>query len=244
VIDFANLSSTDLDEDDESASEPNPTDPANPPRSETSNGWFPYNSKLLFLLDAVDNLPRLRISGSMMRVLLWLLREVGVKKVPSFGALRKSQQNLRKQNGVPTVPCISPKGNAFSFNDPRTLISNVSFVQKHGNREITNKILKDWANPLVCPHLRCYVMIPPNGVISEVWHAQKWRNDMDCHCLSPMYGDGCRHFYIDEPARLKDGTLVIPVQWLEDSNGNMWADAWKIEYDETHRVRCNAYFCY
>lgn len=92
--------------------------------------WFPYKSKLLFLLDAVDNLPRLRISASLMRVLLWLLREVGVKNVPSFSALRKSQQDLRKQCGVPTVSYTSPKGNVFSFNDPRTIIANVSFNRK------------------------------------------------------------------------------------------------------------------
>ncbi|KAF9455571.1 hypothetical protein BDZ94DRAFT_1303006 [Collybia nuda] len=187
-----------------------------------SNEWFPYDSKLSFLLDAIDNLLRLRISGSLMRVLLWLLREVGVKKVPSFDALRKSQKHLRTQSSVPTIPCVSPKGNVFSFNDPRTLIAN--------------QFSKDWANPLVCPHLRRYAMIPPNGVISEVWHAQQWRKEMDRHCLSPMYDDGYCHFYIDEPARLKDGTLVIPVRWLEDSGGSIWANAWRIEYDDAQNA--------
>lgn len=101
--------------------------PANPSMPDApSNEWFPYDSKLSFLLDAVDNLPRLRISGSLMWVLLWLLREVSVKKFPSFDALRKSQKHLRKQSGVPTIPCVSPKGNMFSFNDPQTLVANVS----------------------------------------------------------------------------------------------------------------------
>lgn len=103
-------------------------DPSIPATSDTrANEWFPYKSKLLFLLDAVDNLPRLRISGSLMRVLLWLLREAGVKKVPSFDALRKSQRDIRTQGGVPTIPYTSPKGNVFSFNDPRAIIANVSF---------------------------------------------------------------------------------------------------------------------
>lgn len=96
--------------------------------------------------------------------------------------------------------------------------------------------LKDWANPSVCPHLRRYAMIPPNGVVSEVWHAEKWRKTMDRHCLSPMYDDGRNHFYIDEPARMKDGSIIIPIRWLEDSKGKIWMDAWQIEYDDLRKV--------
>jgi len=80
----------------------------------------------MFILDTIDNLPRLRISGSLMKVLLWLLKQVGVKHVPSFDALRKVQCKIREESGVPTINWMSPKGNAFSFNDPRTLIANVS----------------------------------------------------------------------------------------------------------------------
>jgi len=92
-----------------------------------SNAWHPYSSKLMFLLDTIDNLPRLHISGSLMKVLLWLLKEVSVKRVPSFDALRKVQRRVRDESGVPTINWMSPKGNTFLFNDPRTLIANVSF---------------------------------------------------------------------------------------------------------------------
>ncbi|KAF9464228.1 hypothetical protein BDZ94DRAFT_1355980 [Collybia nuda] len=177
--------------------------------------WFPYMSKLMFLLDAIDNLPRLRISGSLMRVLLWLLREVGVKKVPLFDGLRSAQKELRKHAGVPTIHWKSPKGNLFLFNDPCTLIAN------------------DWANPFVCSHIHRYPMIPPNGVISEVWHAEKWRRDLDCHILSPIYEVRPKHFYIDEIAQMKNGDFVIPLRWVEDSTGAIWADAWRVEFDET-----------
>lgn len=78
------------------------------------------------MLDVIDNLPRLRISGSFMKVLLWLLCELGVKEIPSFDGLRKVQKSLREKQGIPTISWMTPKGNAFSFNDPRTLIANVS----------------------------------------------------------------------------------------------------------------------
>jgi hypothetical protein len=60
-----------------------------------------------------------------MKVLLWLLRELGVKEIPSFETLRKAQKSLRQKQGIPTINYKSPKGNAFSFNDPQVLIANV-----------------------------------------------------------------------------------------------------------------------
>lgn len=80
-------------------------------------------------MDTIDNLPRLRLSGSMMKVILWLLREVGVKHVPSYDKLRKVQKKVREDDGVPTVHWMSPKGNAFSFNDLRAIITNLRMPQ-------------------------------------------------------------------------------------------------------------------
>jgi len=89
-------------------------------------------------------------------------------------------------------------------------------------------------NPLVAPHIRRYPVIPENGVISEVWHARKWRHDVDRHVMSPMYdAGGNTHYFIDEPAMLVDKKMIIPVRWLEDEKGDVWADAWEIEHDGT-----------
>jgi len=70
-----------------------------------------------------------------MKALLWLLKELGVRNVPSFTALKKIQTNIRESVGIPTISCKSSKGNAFSFNDIRTLIANVSplFLQHLDN---------------------------------------------------------------------------------------------------------------
>jgi hypothetical protein len=90
--------------------------------------WQPYLSKLVFLLDAIDNMPRLRVSDGLMNAFLWLLREAGVKNVPSASYLRKVQTSLRDKNGVRTVHCTSPKENTYSFNNPADIIANVSVM--------------------------------------------------------------------------------------------------------------------
>ncbi|KAJ7215095.1 hypothetical protein B0H12DRAFT_961151, partial [Mycena haematopus] len=166
-----------------------------------------------FLLNILDNMPRLRVSSSLMCVFLWMLRESGAKDVPSFERLRQAQKTIRAEYGIPSIPCKSPLGNVFFINDPRTIIA------------------QDWANPTVRAQMHVYPEIPDDGVVREIWHALKWRKNMDLDVLSPMYDAGTAHYYVNELARLKNGNLVVPIRWLM-YRGKVHADVFKVSVNE------------
>ena len=65
----------------------------------------------------LDSLPRLRISNSIMRAFLFVLKEAGVPDVPSLDTLRRRQVQLRKEAAVPTQRHVSNHGNIFYAND-------------------------------------------------------------------------------------------------------------------------------
>ncbi|KAK7448124.1 hypothetical protein VKT23_013883 [Stygiomarasmius scandens] len=172
--------------------------------------WFPWESKTMFILDVLDTMPRMRISDNLMKMIIWAFRECGVTNTPSFYALRKTQANLRQNQGVPSIECKSVQGKIFYINDLRTIIAH------------------DWANPSIRKHIHVYPEIPEDGIIREVWHAEKWRKDLDLDVLSPMYdaGNGS-HYYIFELTRMHDGSFVIPICWIIHK-GIVHADAFAV----------------
>ena len=47
-----------------------------------------------------------------------------------------------------------------------------------------------------------------------------------------MYDAGNCHYYIDKLARLKNGDFIILVWWLEDNDGNVFADAYVVTFND------------
>src|SRR5882757_5343238 len=77
------------------------------------------------LLDIIDNLPRLRLSSSQFKIILWLLKQCRVLEVPSYDSFRKLQSSLRTACGSEPTPQTSSLGNKFSVNDVRKSIAKV-----------------------------------------------------------------------------------------------------------------------
>lgn len=156
--------------------------------------YFPYPNKLMMMLDILNNLPRLRISGNLFRMILWLLHEAGVPNVPSYDAFHKLQTTLRKTCGSEPTQCTSSLGNIFYVND------------------IQESIARDFANPEVAKHLNFYPE-EAEGPMSEVWQFARWKEFKPAE-LTPMYARGLRQFYIEEVSELESGEYVIPHDWV------------------------------
>ncbi|EIW77677.1 hypothetical protein CONPUDRAFT_39787, partial [Coniophora puteana RWD-64-598 SS2] len=167
------------------------------------------------LLDVIDNLPRLRISGAQLRLILWVLEECNVQNVPSFDSFRQLQKSLRKRCGSEPTAQTSVLGNHFYVND------------------IRDTIQRELANPLVASHMEFYPEDVGNGPVSEVWQAARWK-EFRPEELMPMYSANGKQFYLGEVACLVSSRLVIPQIWIK-RNRQLYADCYSV--DATPEVR-------
>ncbi|KAI0048710.1 hypothetical protein FA95DRAFT_1678178 [Auriscalpium vulgare] len=174
--------------------------------------WAPHGSKAMFMLDLLDNLPRLRLSDDHLKTFIWVMRECGTPNVPSFSALRAKQAELLRAVDIRTCSHVSAMENRFYMNPPSTLLA------------------LDWANPLVREHIQLYSEITTS--ISEAWQAGKWAEEPDARSVAPMWADWehapHRHYYVDELARLQSGQFVIPIRWF-CKDGQDHADVYDVD---------------
>ncbi|KAF7374456.1 hypothetical protein MSAN_00329700 [Mycena sanguinolenta] len=166
--------------------------------------YYPYPSKTVMLLDIMDNLPRCRFTSAQMSLVLHFAKQLGVADVPSLKALRKTQQKLQYSCSTKPQKSRSHLGNIFYIND------------------IRDSIARDFANPLVIPHMHFYPE-ENDGPISETYQAERWMKYTPSQ-LTPMFLRGFKRFWIKELARLRNGTFIIP-HTLILRNGVLTSDA-------------------
>jgi hypothetical protein len=92
----------------------------------------------MFMLDLLDNLPRLRLSDDHLKSIIWVMRECRTPNVPSFSALRKKQESLTRTAGIPSQHHTSSLGNHFYMNHPAKLFAlvNISSTASHFDKFI------------------------------------------------------------------------------------------------------------
>ncbi|KAK0447904.1 uncharacterized protein EV420DRAFT_1252490, partial [Desarmillaria tabescens] len=162
--------------------------------------WHPHASKTMFMLDLLDNLPRLRLSDDHLKAILWVMRECGTPNVPAFSALRKMQSSLARTVNLTPKHHTSSLGNHFYMNHPSQLFA------------------LDWSNPFVRKYIWPYPEI--GGAICETWQAAKWLEEIELEELSPMWAnwesviDRHRHFYVRELAQTSDSSYVVLLRWV------------------------------
>ncbi|KAF5352908.1 hypothetical protein D9758_007948 [Tetrapyrgos nigripes] len=182
-----------------------------------SSDWFPHMSKTMFMLDLLDNLPRLRLSDDHLKSILWVMQMCGTPDVPSFSALRKTQASIASMFKMEPKHHLSALGNHFFMTHPAKLIA------------------LDWSNPLVRKHIHVYPEL--SEVVSETWQAAKWVEEVGVEQLSPMWADwqsavNChRHFYVNEVAQTVSGSYVFIKRWVTVKK-NVHVEVWEVDSRE------------
>lgn len=84
--------------------------------------------------------------------------------------------------------------------------------------------------------MHLYPEIPESGIVTEIWHAEKWRKDLDPATMAPMYvGEHQKHYYRSELAQTKSGDFVIPVRWVKWKN-KVHAEVFRVIFDNEVKV--------
>ncbi|KAF7314129.1 hypothetical protein HMN09_00572000 [Mycena chlorophos] len=169
---------------------------------------FPYPNRTVMLLDVADNLGRCRFTGAQMAIILHLLKQLGARDVPSFKSLRKIQRKIHDECGDQPTRIESSLGNIFYANDIRAGIA------------------RDFANPLVAPHLHLYPEEVGKRPTSERWQADRLFEYTPDE-LTPMFSNGQRRWWINEVAMLDNGQFVIPTTWII-RDGKLTSDALRV----------------
>lgn len=89
------------------------------------------------ILDTLDSLPRMRFSSAQMEILLFAMRELGLRGIPSLKTLRRAQDDLREKIAIPSVRHQSIRGNIFYVNDIASQVARVRSLFLHNSQYVT-----------------------------------------------------------------------------------------------------------
>ena len=79
----------------------------------------------MYLLDMLDNLPRLRMSNKHMEAILFVMRESGAWDVPSLDTLQRLQSSLSGKVSAKPTRHVSTDENIYYINDIAAQVADV-----------------------------------------------------------------------------------------------------------------------
>ncbi|KAF7288899.1 hypothetical protein MIND_01405900 [Mycena indigotica] len=158
------------------------------------SGFFPWPNETILLLDVMDNLPRCRFTGAQMTLVLHMMKRLGVQNIPSLKTLRKIQKQVHEGFGNTPVKVQTPQGNVFYTSNLRQAIA------------------RDFANPLIAPHLNLYPEDVGSGPMSERWQAERAFD------------------YDARPAHTHVFEWAMSLTWIR-RNGNLTSDVYIVARD-------------
>ncbi|KAI6157355.1 hypothetical protein BKA82DRAFT_4410080, partial [Pisolithus tinctorius] len=161
------------------------------------------------ILDILRHLPRSLFSDVQLQVILWGLTVLGVDHIPSIRNLKDLDSALQTKYGVPSLCYQGSLGHVYYVNHLPSIIT------------------QEMGNPCVRPHIHHYPE-DMGGRLDQPWQAARWLHEIDPSLATPMLRKGRQDFYVFEPTKLIDGTIVIPERWYtkisrRESDPEFWA---------------------
>ncbi|KAI0363137.1 hypothetical protein BV20DRAFT_958926, partial [Pilatotrama ljubarskyi] len=166
------------------------------------HNWYPWPDKQTCVLDIIRHLPRSLFSDSQMEIILWCLEVLGVDNLPSLFVLKTLDKMLQSHCGIESIRQRGPLGHVYYVNDLAAILA------------------QEMANPRVRPYLRFYPE-DAGSHMKEGWHAARWLRELSPEIATPMIRIGEQDFYVNEPAKLHDGRVVIPRRWFTRAQAHL-----------------------
>ncbi|KAF8675524.1 hypothetical protein RHS04_06690, partial [Rhizoctonia solani] len=131
--------------------------------------WEPYGTKTMFLAISLFTLPCMTFSCRHIKGVLDFACESGAANVPSYYALRKTQQRLKSIMGNPTAQHCAPSGTVYYVNN------------------IAESIQQDMSNPYVWPKMSFYPHMDGKQM-TQAWNGHKMVHSLDDSLSTELQG--------------------------------------------------------
>ncbi|KAK0533806.1 hypothetical protein OC835_002891 [Tilletia horrida] len=166
--------------------------------------YRPFPSRLVFLLYTIASNPRSPMSRKQIKLILLLLRWIGVKDTPSYSSYQKAVKLAQEALGGDSARSREVVG----CEDHHFVVGSVS-----------HELARDFAIPDVRKQLTLYPR--EDNVIVDMMDAS-WVGSLRDDRAPPMakLPDGT-HAYVEEPVELEDYRVLLVSAWFE-RKGRIW----------------------